>query len=261
MALKERAHGDGILVNFNSPEAFDEIFWRVFLRGNYISSEGLLAHEINDELKEKFYRLYPPHLFSKWQKKRYLSKNNNNILRLHTLHQKLPQSIFLVPVRSPIQHAQDLLKQHLKFSTSGRFTKSYMKWLVHCEFGAHHKPFLFPQHSNTYPDSQQMNYWLERWLDAYSYLMKVEEKNTAGNIYFVCYEYLCEQKNYWHALANLIDISSQEKTAFRKHEDEIEFDYNKDLLEKANEIFKCIQKRSLDKLECIKSRFVGIKKN
>ena len=43
--LKERAHGDGIKVSKESPEAFEEVFWKTF------------AEENDDELEEKF-RVY-----------------------------------------------------------------------------------------------------------------------------------------------------------------------------------------------------------
>ena len=39
--LKERAHGDGIKVSTDSPEAFEEVFWKTFA-------------EEDDELEEKF---------------------------------------------------------------------------------------------------------------------------------------------------------------------------------------------------------------
>ena len=29
--LSERAHGDGILINSESPEAFEEVFWKTFV--------------------------------------------------------------------------------------------------------------------------------------------------------------------------------------------------------------------------------------
>ena len=42
LELKERAHGDGIKVSTESPEAFEEVFWKTF------------AEENDDELEEKF---------------------------------------------------------------------------------------------------------------------------------------------------------------------------------------------------------------
>ena len=42
LELKERAHGDGIKVSTESPEAFEEVFWKTF------------AEENDDEFKSVF---------------------------------------------------------------------------------------------------------------------------------------------------------------------------------------------------------------
>ena len=42
LKLKERAHGDGIKVSTDSPEAFEEVFWKTF------------ADEEDEEFEEKF---------------------------------------------------------------------------------------------------------------------------------------------------------------------------------------------------------------
>ena len=37
--LQERAHGDGIRVSTNSPEAFEEVFWKTFIDNSIIDDE------------------------------------------------------------------------------------------------------------------------------------------------------------------------------------------------------------------------------
>ena len=37
--LQERAHGDGVRVSTNSPEAFEEVFWKTFVDNSKISEE------------------------------------------------------------------------------------------------------------------------------------------------------------------------------------------------------------------------------
>ena len=51
-----------------------------------------------------------------------------------------------------------------------------MNWLAHHEFGLGHKPLIsstkkLPLEPNTeiFRDPEQLNYWLNRWIDAYSY--------------------------------------------------------------------------------------------
>ena len=60
--LVERAHGDGIRVSTESPEAFEEVFWMTF-------------DEYDTDTKEKF-KNYVQLINQKYQKIRYLSKNN-----------------------------------------------------------------------------------------------------------------------------------------------------------------------------------------
>ena len=40
-AMVERAHGDGIKVNTESPEAFEEVFWKTFSEENNESKKNL----------------------------------------------------------------------------------------------------------------------------------------------------------------------------------------------------------------------------
>jgi hypothetical protein len=49
----ERAHKDGIIIDGNSPEEFDEYFWKVFLNDSYIK-DGLLPHEVDDAILQKY---------------------------------------------------------------------------------------------------------------------------------------------------------------------------------------------------------------
>jgi len=48
MAAMERAHGDGIQIGFDSPEALEEVFWRVF-GGDYIRGDRLVSIQPSDE--------------------------------------------------------------------------------------------------------------------------------------------------------------------------------------------------------------------
>jgi len=85
--LKERAHKDGIMVGVDSPEAFEEVFWRVFTGGDYIGEDRLKLYPIDDEVSEKFKTYIELVSLSSDSptQNRYLSKNNNNILRFASL--------------------------------------------------------------------------------------------------------------------------------------------------------------------------------
>ena len=210
MATVERAHGDRIMVNVDSPEALDEVFWRVFAGSDYIRPDHLRPHAADPELMGKF-RLYVSCILRSGGHgtgKRYLSKNNNNILRLGSLRSAFPRSVILIPFRDPLQHALSLLNQHLKFSRiqqEDSFARSYMTWLAHHEFGLEHRPFWFdsgqPFRRSTHPDGS-INYWLETWIRTYGH---VQERRPANSL-LVCYEDLCSSPAAWEAILARIGI-------------------------------------------------------
>ena len=89
---KERMHGDGITYDINSPEAFDEVFFNTdneFIKNELLNYLQLICLSQN--------------------KTTYLSKNNLNYKRIDLIRSILPNSIFLIPIRKPLQHAYSLL--------------------------------------------------------------------------------------------------------------------------------------------------------
>jgi Sulfotransferase family len=213
IAAVERAHGDRLLVDVDSPEALDEVFWRVFAGSDYIKPDHLRAHAADAELIAKF-RRYVSSILSSGSNphpaKRYLSKNNNNILRLGSLEAAFPRSIILIPFRDPLQHALSLLNQHVKFcklQQENNFARSYMTWLAHHEFGREHKPFWFDSDSafirSAYSESS-INYWLETWLRAYGRI----QKSRPANSILVCYEDLCSNPAAWDAIRERVGVDS-----------------------------------------------------
>ncbi len=172
--MHERAHGDGILINAESPEAFDEVYWRVMDEKAYIRSDRLLPHRPDEEIVRGFTD-YMALILKRRGKARYLSKNNNNILRLLTLVKAYPNAVFLVPVREPLQHAASLLRQHQRFSNSDAFTADYMRWLGHHEFGRTHLPFAFSGRPDGDPET--LDYWLRIWIAAHLTILKIDAPN------------------------------------------------------------------------------------
>ena len=190
---KERAHGDKVLINLDSPEALDEIFWRVKLKNSYIHSDKLTLHEVDNKNIEEF-RNFVSLLLYKCKKKLYLSKNNNNILRLESIIKSFPHCLFLIPFRDPIQQANSLLLQHQNFSRiqkENNFAKTYMTYLVHYDFGANHMPYDFLQDTNQSIDKNSIDYWLLQWVNVYTYLSQ-KKISSIKNVVYINYEYLCQ---------------------------------------------------------------------
>ncbi len=198
----ERAHGDGIEVDTQSPEALDEVYWRVSDGGDYIATEGLSPHRPDADLIQG-YRDLARLVMRKTGTARYVSKNNNNILRLPSLAAAMPDAVFLVPLRRPLDHAASLLTQHQRFLDADGFTRDYMTWLGHHEFGATHRPFLFA--GRPAGDPMTLDYWLRVWIGAYSALDRAEA--GAENVLFVPYEALSSDPRVWHAVAEKIGVT------------------------------------------------------
>ena len=202
----ERVHGDNLLVDADSPESLDEVFWRIFAGDDYMESDRLKPHAPDEEVVEKYIRYVNAILSANDSRlDRYLSKNNNNILRLGTIHQAFPQALILIPFREPLQHADSLLRQHVRFSelqAKREFTLAYMTWLGHHEFGLDHRPFQFEGAAPCPYPVDTLDYWLHMWCETYSWLEHSKPKPAL----FVCYEDLCMREETWHRLAELADI-------------------------------------------------------
>lgn len=200
----ERAHGDGIEVDQNSPEALDEVYWRVFAGEEYIRRDRLIPHRPDGDAVEGYrdlIRLVLRHT----GKGRYLAKNNNHILRLGTLAGAFPDSLFLVPVRAPAAHAQSLLSQHRRFAASDAFTQSYMRWLGHHEFGATHRPFAWNGVAEA-GDPDTLDYWLAQWVAAHRVLL--EAAKAHDTVRLVPSDRLARDPALWPAIARAAGIDA-----------------------------------------------------
>ena len=246
VATIERAHGDRIRIGIDSPESLDEVFWRVFAGTEYIGRSHLRPHAPNAEVTWQ-YVCYVNAILTA-QKTRaplYLSKNNNNILRLATIRQAFPQSLILIPFRSPLQHAGSLLRQHLNFvemQAQDGFVRSYMTWLVHHEFGQDHRPFRFGQETPVTQSSTHIDcidYWLKIWCAAYRWL----ERSAPEDAVFVCYEDLCADPSVWNRLAGLAGVTGED-ASFSPSIAAVETPGDSDLVSQASEIYERLAARA-----------------
>ncbi len=231
IGLVERAHGDGIKVSTESPEAFEEVFWMTFT-------------EIDKDTKEKF-KNYVRLITHKYQKKRYLSKNNQNIRRVKLISKIFPHSKILIPFRNPIQHAYSLFSQHKRFiedSKKDKFISNYMSWIGHTEFG----PNYIPIHEKNlcFEDDLSINHWLEQWYLTYKDCFDNLKNNK--NIYFICYEKLCNSNEYWLDILKLLNIKETYDFEFKESNKVISYKMNEDIIHKALCLYKELPQYVLD---------------
>lgn len=177
---RERAHGDGMRISLDSPEAFDEIFWMLFWPEKY-SQTGIGLWRSEDEKAEAqaFFRRHfqkivalrhPEAVSHSGITPRYLSKNNANIARLRLLPQMFPGCDVIVPLRGPAAHAASLIRQHQNFTkmhAEDPFVKTYMRDIGHLEFGELHRPIQFGGFPDTGLTPDMPDYWLTYWISAF----------------------------------------------------------------------------------------------
>ena len=136
--LEERAHGDGLSVGPESPEAMEEPLWMSFFpqihsRGRSQILDGRTWHPAF----EQFYCDHIKKLLLS-RGKRYLSKGNYNTARLQYLQKLFPDARFVVPIRHPRSHVASLIKQHKLFvagETRHPRSLAHMQHVGHFEFG------------------------------------------------------------------------------------------------------------------------------
>ena len=110
------------------------------LNNNYIKDHIIEANKIEEKTLIDFEE-YISHINKK--DKIYLSKNNNNILRIQSLVKIKNSNIFII-LREPLSHCLSL-NQHINFiklQNEDKFILEYMNSLGHYEFGLNQKVFF-----------------------------------------------------------------------------------------------------------------------
>ncbi len=204
--LVERAHGDSIKISMESPEAFEEVFWMTF-------------NEDDNDVQEKF-KSYIQIINKKYQKSRYLSKNNQNIKRLDLISKTFTKSKILIPFRNPLQQAYSLLSQHKKFinySKKDKFISNYMKWIGHTEFGPNYIPIH--QKDLTFENDMDIHHWIEQWCLSYTNCCQILK--LKDNIHLISYEELCSSKEYWLDILTMLEIENTYSYEFKESQKDI----------------------------------------
>lgn len=172
----ERAQGDGLVVDTDSVEAFEEVFWRTFdpTLDRTVSCYGPGMPDVAVDAFAQ-YRAMVTHPGSRGGAPcRYLSKNNNNLVRLAALCVDSAATVLMM-YRDPIATARSLHRQHLRFCSPAAahpFVQDYMRWLGHHEFGPGHLPFCFARPGMTAGlDPSEPGYWLDYWTAIHRHLL------------------------------------------------------------------------------------------
>lgn len=256
-AKAERAHGDGIAVNFDSPEAFEEMIWMAFWRDHYTDDQIKLwdQHDRNPEF-EAFLTQHMRKIVAGKNRKgadafRYVSKNNANIARLPLLNTAFPDAQLVIPVRDPASHVASLMRQHERFldlHARDRFSRQYMEGIGHFEFGAALRPIAFPGAPEDANGADSSDYWLRYWNAAYRHVLQ----HAPNDAIFVDHRALSDQPGeQLPKLAEALGINDKPAlisatNMFRPQKPALELPgASADLLREANELHTELLKRSL----------------
>lgn len=199
----ERAHGDGVAVSFDSPEAFEEVLWLAHLRRRIVGArtlEPLGAADVDDEFRTAFEalarKLAVPHAPTGTaadtpaglDPPRYLSKNNANVARLTALPAVFPDAVVLCCFRNPAAHVASLDAQHRNFTelhAADAFARRYMAWIGHHDFGANFLPIRVDGIDGA-PPVPDPAFWLRYWTGVYAHALDT----APAGVRFVDYDAL-----------------------------------------------------------------------
>jgi hypothetical protein len=216
--LQPRAHGDGMQIDFDSPEALEEVLWTTFWKEQYLP-DRIRPWPVKP--RETFTRFFASHMRKiayvrrgeRAAHVRYISKNNLNVARVPLLHQMFAGATVIVPVRAPLDHASSLLEQHRQFTAlhaRDEFASRYMEAIGHFDFGKHLRPVDFGgwYDGRSARDAMSLAFWLEYWVAAYRHLLTADR----AQLHFLDYDRLCvEPASGLRRLADRIDCRDRDR--------------------------------------------------
>lgn len=204
-ASVERAHGDGIAITPDSPEAIEEMIWMAFYPDAHDPARDNTLRR--GDVRADFATYYRDHIRKLlWLRdgSRYLSKGNYNVARLEGLLEIFPDARFIIPIRDPISHIASLMRQHDLFcAAEARHPAAlrYMQHVGHFEFGLDRRPLnlgddaRIAEIERTWQQGRDVEGWALYWAAVHDFLAD----QLAGNstlrraALVVRFERLCEE--------------------------------------------------------------------
>lgn len=202
----ERVHKDRIMVNRNSPEAVEEIFWQRYFEDTLDeTTSNVMRKDISNPEFEEFYRNHLRKLMQDQLSTRYAAKNNYNVARMEYIQKIFPNVKFLIIVRNPFDHIASLAKQDTILSEVERQDKRLLDWtkiIGHREFGGA-KICINLDNTDTVQKIRDLwrnkrtyvTGWAIYWASVYSHVHQTLESNQklAKAALVVRYETMCEE--------------------------------------------------------------------
>ncbi len=204
-SLRERAHGDRMLVNAASPEAMEEMLWTAFFPGSHKAEVSqVLGRDAGNTEFAGFYRKHIQKLLLAAKRKRYVSKGNYNVTRMGYLRGTFTDARFVVPIRDPVTHIASLMRQHERFCDAGRkdaAVVSHMSLAGHYEFGLGRVPINTGDNAAmgavqaAWAAGDELRGWALYWAMIYGFVADTlaDDKDLNDAALVLPYEQLCAQ--------------------------------------------------------------------
>lgn len=204
-APSERAHGDGIAVNADSPEAFEEALWMAFFpRLHEAGHSSVLDRQTSRPEFERFYDEHLRKLMAVRGSSRYVAKGNYNLTRLAYLQKLYPDARFVLAIREPLGHIASLLKQQTLFAAGGHAhprAVDHLRRVGHFEFGLDRRAIAtgdvraaeaIQQH---WAGGDEVSGWARYWANVYGWLQAqlAEDQALCEASLIVRFEDLCRE--------------------------------------------------------------------
>lgn len=199
----ERAHGDGLMVTPESPEAMEEAIWMAFFKHLHACDQcNVLDADTSNAAFEIFYRDHIRKLLLARDGHRYVAKGNYNVTRLGYLLRIFPDARFVVPVRSPASHIASLIKQQALFTkhcAGNPRARRHLRRVGHFEFGPDRTAInvgsddIAREIEELWVGGEEVRGWALYWNSIYDFVKKQFDANDAlrSAVLFVRYEDLC----------------------------------------------------------------------
>lgn len=176
---RERPHEDGILINRESPEAFEEMIWQFFFPElHHPQAIHRLEPADGREPFAQFFRDHVRKILLLRKGDRYLSKGNYNLTRIPYLLTLFPDARFIIPVRHPVPHVHSLVRQHQLFERHAKRddrVPNLMRAMGHYEFGPQRHPITFRTEATqsilrSWETGREHLGYAIQWAEAYRYV-------------------------------------------------------------------------------------------
>jgi hypothetical protein len=201
----ERAHGDGIAVTSQSPEAFEEVLWMAFFEHIHDPAHSSVLHrETRNPAFERFYSEHIRKLLAIRGGRRYAAKGNYNLMRLQYLQTIFADARFVLPIRDPVWHIASLMKQQTLFEAGEQAhprALEHMRRVGHFEFGLDRRPIntgdseALARVERLWAEGREVEGWAHYWAMVYADVADRLEADPGLNeaALVIRYEDMCTQ--------------------------------------------------------------------